>query len=106
MTFTLDTAILCLLGWIAHWLANWGEAYKIKRTGLLAFIEDNPPAFWLSLICTVAIYLIGPGVLQTIGVTLPSADQYAMKLGFAFIAGFMADYVVYKWMAMVKKEQQ
>ena len=101
MKIDFATALLCTLGWILHWLGSWGEAWKKERKGLIDFIDDNPPAFWFSLIATVAVYLLGPttivAVLSTFGVTLPPAfDNQVVKLLFAFVAGYMADSIVYK----------
>jgi hypothetical protein len=101
MTFSLGTALLALLGWLSHWLASWGEAWKHKRYTLVDFIEENPPAFWLSITTTIAIYLMGATVLQALGVKLP--NDPSMQYVVAFIACYMADSIVYKLSNLIKR---
>jgi uncharacterized membrane protein len=104
MNFAIDTAVLCFLGWAAHWFASWGEAWKNKRMTLVDFIEDNPPAFWFSLTITLAVYLIGPSGLAAIGVILPpSLANESIGLLAAFLAGYVADSIVYKVANLARK---
>lgn len=105
MNYALDTAVLCFLGWAAHWFASWGEMWKTQRKSLVDFIDDNPPAFWFSLTATIAVYLIGPSILPAMGVTLPAQlNGDGVRLIAAFGAGYMADSVVYKVANLIKKQ--
>lgn len=104
MSYAHDTALICLLGWLAHWLASWGEAYKVRKCSLIDFIDDNPPAFWFSVIVTPAVYLIGPSILPALGVQMPAAlDATGLRLIVAFLAGYVADSVVYKIANLIRK---
>ena len=97
MHFELDTGLLCLLGWLTHWMASWWEAWKVKKLSLLDFLNENPPAFWFSITATLAVYLIGPAALNSFGVQLPAAmDSDGVALLIAFMLGYMADSIVYK----------
>lgn len=104
MNFAIDTAVLCFLGWAAHWFASWGEAYKAHKITLLDFIDDNPPAFWFSLTTTVAVYLIGPSIVTAVGIQLPAAlSGTGAGLLIAFLAGYVADSLVYKVANLAKR---
>jgi hypothetical protein len=106
MKFEILTAVICLLGWLAHWLASWGEAWKTDKKGLIDFIDDNPPAFFFSLIATVAVYLMGPAVFDVFGITLPVAfDDPSVKGVVAFFVGYTADSCVYKVANILPKKQ-
>lgn len=97
MKFELYTAVICFLGWIAHWLFSWMEAWKTKRQGLIDFVDDNPPAFFFSIVVTVAVYMIGPAIFTVLGIDLPEGfSDPAVKGVIAFVAGYMADSFIYK----------
>ena len=95
-------AFICALGWIAHWLASWGEQWKINKSSLLDYIESNLPAFWYSIVITVAVYLVGPGLLKSVGVDLP-IDAITLRNLAAFIAGYLSDSIVYKISNLLRK---
>lgn len=100
MTYALDTAIMCFLGWTCHWLWSWWERWKTQQMSLIDFFEQCPPAFWFSVCVTVSSYLIGPGLFQILGIVLPETPgSEALKLFSAYAVGWMADSVVYKFFA-------
>lgn len=101
MRFDMMTAFLCLLGWALHWLTSWGEAFKANKTSLRGYIETNPPAFYVSVLATVAAYMIGPDLLTTVGIDLPTTG--GVKLLGSFAVGYFADSAVYKFANLAKK---
>lgn len=101
MKFDVMTAVLCLLGWALHWLTSWGEAWKADKTSLYGYIEKNPPAFYVSVLATIAAYMIGPDLLTTVGIDVP--DSGGVKLLGAFAVGYFADSAVYKFANLAKK---
>jgi hypothetical protein len=101
MKFEVMTAVLCLLGWALHWLTSWGEAFKADKTSLSGYIAANPPAFYVSVLATIAAYMIGPDLLTMIGVDLPTTG--GVKLLGSFAVGYFADSAVYKFANLAKK---
>jgi len=101
MTYEFDTAVLCLLGWLLHWLGSWGEARKVTKIDLVKYVQATPATFWFSVIATLAIYLMGPGILPSIGIDLP--DSPGIKLLGSFLVGYSADSIVYKVAALLRK---
>lgn len=101
MKFDITTAVLCLLGWALHWLTSWGEAFKANKTSISGYISLNPPAFYVSVLATIAAYLIGPDLLITVGIDLPQTGGVTL-LG-AFAVGYFADSAVYKFANLAKK---
>lgn len=106
MKFEIYTASICFLGWVLHWLSSWGEAWKKHHQTLLDYVDDNPPAFYTSVVGTLAIYLIGPSIAPAVGLTLPVAfDDPAVKGVIAFLAGYGADSLVYKIATFLPKKE-
>ena len=101
MKFEVMTAVLCVLGWVLHWLMSWREDFKVNKTPLLGYIENNPPAFYISVLATIAAYLIGPDLLSTVGIELPTTGGVPL-LG-AFAVGYLADSAIYKFSNLAKK---
>ena len=100
------TILLCTAGWLSHWLMSWGKAWKRARLGLIAFVADNPPAFWLSLVAAGAFYAIGPQALPFFGIQLAALPEHQAatiaNLG-AFCLGFGADWLVYGLATILKR---
>jgi hypothetical protein len=103
MKFELMTAILCVIGWLLHWLMSWGEEFKANKTTLRGYVESNPPAFYVSVLATIAAYLIGPDLLTTVGIDLP--DTGGVRLLGSFALGYFADSAVYKFAKLSKKSE-
>jgi len=101
MKFDTMTAVLCLLGWALHWLTSWGEAFKADKTTLRGYVEKSPPAFYTSVLATIAAYLIGPDMLTMTGIDLPQTS--GVKFLGAFAVGYFADSIVYKFSNLAKK---
>lgn len=101
MKFDLMTAVLCVLGWALHWLTSWGEEFKANKLPLSGYIEKNPPAFYVSVLATIAAYLIGPELLTTVGIEIPKTG--GVQLLGAFAVGYFADSAVYKFANLAKK---
>lgn len=106
VTWSYTTIILCASGWALHWLGGWGEQWKARRVSLIDNVLQNVPAFLTSIIATVSLYLIGPGIIAGLGVDLsviPSQSAATLaKIG-AFAAGYGADSIVAKLAALLPK---
>lgn len=106
ITWSFTTVVLCFLGWLLHWLMGWYESWRQQRVSLLDNILQNIPAFVISVVSTIAMYLIGPGVVAGIGLDLsllpPQSAATLAKLG-AFLGGYMADSLVGKIASMARK---
>lgn len=100
------TIALCTAGWASHWLMSWGKRWKRERLRLVAFVSDNPPAFWLSVVATLAFYVIGPQILPFLGVDISSIpkDTASVLANFgAFFLGLSSDWFVYGFATMLKR---
>lgn len=98
LLWSWTTVFLCTAGWLSHWLMSWAKAWKAKRLGFVDFVDDNPPAFWLSVVAAVALYIIGPYALEFVGInlaTMPHASAAVIANLGAFVIGFGADWFVY-----------
>lgn len=102
MKYDVMTAVLCILGWLIHWGMSWAEEFKANKTTLKGYIEKNPPAFYTSVLATIAAYLVGPEILTVAGIEIP---QNGVQLLGAFFVGYFADSAVYKLANLSKKAQ-
>lgn len=97
LVWSWTTLFLCAAGWLTHWLMSWAKSWKANRKGFRDYIDDNPPAFWISVVATVACYVIGPTALPFFGVHLeqmPGATAATIANLGAYIIGFGADWLV------------
>lgn len=98
LLWSWTTIALCAAGWTSHWLMSWGKRWKKERLGFRAFLQDNPPAFWLSVVATLAFYVIGPQILPFLGVDISAIpkDTASVLANFgAFFLGLSSDWFVY-----------
>jgi hypothetical protein len=97
--WSYTTLALCLSGWTLHWLASWGQAWKKSKITMRAYVNENAPVFYFSIIATCSLYIVGPDVLTLVGLDLQhlgsNAASTVANLG-AFAIGYIADSVVYK----------
>ena len=106
LVWSYTTILLCVAGWLTHWLMSWGKSWKRDRKGFVDFIDDNPPAFWLSIVATAALYAIGPFVLDIIGIhlaSIPGASAAVIANAGAYVLGFGADWLVYGIATLVRR---
>ena len=107
--WSYTTLALCLSGWTLHWLASWAQSYKKTKQTLRAYVNENAPIFYFSIIATCSLYIIGPDVLILVGLDLQhlgsGAASTVANLG-AFAIGYIADSVVYKLASFARKPDE
>lgn len=103
--FEWQTALMCVLGWGLHWLWSWREAWKTEHITLLDYIDDDPPAFWFSVLATLICYLIGPSGFSALGITLPAGTPETVPALIAAVVGYSADSIVYKIANVVPRKE-
>lgn len=104
MYFEKVTAILCALGWVLHWLASWGTAWKVDKIHLFTFLFVSPPVLLFSIVATVTMYLMGPAALAAFDVVIPG-DANTLKLLAALAVGYMGDSLVTRIAALLPSKQ-
>ncbi len=99
LLWSWTTIALCVSGWLTHWLWQWRKAWKEQSKSLIDFIDDNPPAFWMSVLAAASLYIIGPFALSFVGINLeamPGATAAVVANGGAYAIGLLADFIVYR----------
>ena len=106
LVWSWTTLLLCSAGWLTHWLMSWAKSWKESRKGFGDFINDNPPAFWVSVVATIACYVIGPSALPFFGIHLeqmPGATAATIANLGAYVIGFASDWLVSSVAKLVRR---
>lgn len=104
LAWSYTTMVLCLLGWSLHWLMSWAESWKTARTGIVELAMSNKPAFIMSIVGTVACYIVMPELANFAGINTAELPAGVTNLA-ALVTGYIADSVVYKLANMAKRVQ-
>lgn len=99
MKLQVLTALMCIAGWVLHWLASWGVARIKEKKSLLDFLDDDPAALWYSIISTAVIFAFGPSLMPMIGIHLEDTNPDTVRtlaLLSALFAGYFGDSIVRK----------
>ena len=98
LLWSWTTMFLCVAGWLTHWLWQWRRKWRTEQKSLRDFIDDNPPAFWMSVVAAISFYIIGPFALTFAGIHLeqmPGATAAVIANFGAYAIGLLADLIVY-----------
>ncbi len=105
LVWSYTTLLLCAGGWLTYWLMAWRREWKLRQATFADFLDDNPPALWISIVATLAMYVIGPSILPIVGLdlaTLPGSTAALIANVGSYAIGLGSNFLVYKIARMLR----